>query len=71
MLHQDIGQFLITAGGIAFTIGLFFLFSDKLPLGGLPGDLAVGRDGTQFLIPITTIILVSIAITLVLNFLSR
>lgn len=71
MVHQDVGQFLITAGGLSFIIGLFFLFSDKLPLGSLPGDLAVGKGAEPFIIPITTIILVSIAITLVLNFMSR
>ena len=71
MMHEDVGHFLVAAGAITFVIGLLFLLSDKLPLGKLPGDIAVGKGDVHFLIPVTTIVLVSIAITLVLNFMSK
>ncbi len=39
-----------------------------LPLGRLPGDLAVKRDNFSFYFPITTSIILSILITVILAF---
>ncbi|HSO09916.1 MAG TPA: DUF2905 domain-containing protein [Desulfoprunum sp.] len=40
----------------------------KLPLGRLPGDIFIRREGFQFFFPLTTSILISIVITLILWF---
>ena len=71
MHHQDIGRFLIAFGALSTIVGVFFLYSKNFPLGKLPGDIGVGRGDIQFIIPITTIVLLSIAVTLVLNFVSK
>ena len=71
MEHEDIGRFLIALGALSVVVGVFFVYNNKFPLGKLPGDIAVGRSDMQFIIPITTIVLLSVAVTLVLNFVSK
>ena len=39
--------------------------------GNLPGDLRIEREGTRIWIPITSMIVVSVVLTLVLNALAR
>jgi hypothetical protein len=67
----DTGRFLIIAGSVIVVIGLVFLFADKLPLGRLPGDLRFGSGKVRIYIPVATCILLSVVITLILNFFSR
>lgn len=66
----EIGRFLIVAGITLVAIGFLFLLADKLPLGKLPGDLQIGKENFRFYIPVTTCILISVVITLVVNFFS-
>ncbi len=67
----DVGRFLVLAGTVIVVIGLVFMVSDKLPIGRLPGDIRLGGERFKVYIPITTSILLSVLITLVLNFFSR
>jgi hypothetical protein len=67
----ELGRFLVTAGIVVIVIGFFFLMSDKLPLGRLPGDIRLGGGHMQVYIPLATCILISIIITIVFNFLFR
>lgn len=67
----DVGRFLVLAGTVIVVIGLVFMVSDKLPIGRLPGDIRFGGERFKIYIPITTSILLSVLITLVLNFFSR
>ncbi len=66
----EIGRFLIIVGVTVAVIGFLFLMADKLPLGKLPGDLHFGKNNFRIYIPITTCILLSIIITLIINFFS-
>ena len=67
----DVGRFLVIAGVVIAAIGALFLMADKLPIGRLPGDFNFGRNNFKIYIPITTCILLSILITLIVNFFSR
>jgi hypothetical protein len=67
----DSGRFLIIAGTVIIVIGLLFMVSDKLPLGRLPGDFQIGSGRFKIYIPIATSILISIALTIVMNFFAR
>ena len=71
MNWMDMGRFLIIAGVALAVIGCLFLMADKLPLGRLPGDINFGKNNFRISIPITTCILLSILITLIVNFFSR
>jgi len=67
----EVGRFLIVAGTVIIVVGLLFVVADKIPLNRLPGDLHLGSGKFKVYIPVGTSILVSIAITLVLNFFSK
>lgn len=63
------GKALVYLGlGIA---GLGLLMMLGLPIGRLPGDIYVKRDGFSFYFPLTTSIILSIVLTLVLAFFRR
>ncbi|NNC68304.1 MAG: DUF2905 domain-containing protein [Gammaproteobacteria bacterium] len=57
---------IIYIGILIIAIGLLWPWITKLPLGRLPGDFAIKREGFQLYVPITTMILVSLVISLVL-----
>jgi hypothetical protein len=67
----ELGRFLVTAGIVVIVIGFFFLMSDKLPLGRLPGDIRLGDGNIRVYIPLATCILISIVVTIIFNFLFR
>jgi hypothetical protein len=64
-------RLLIVAGVVLLAAGLAWPWLSKLPLGRLPGDLRLERDGFTFYFPLTTGLLVSAVITLVLWWLRR
>jgi hypothetical protein len=57
---------LIVLGGAIVIIGLAWPWLSKLPLGRLPGDIVVNRPGFRFFMPLTTMIIVSIVLSLIL-----
>lgn len=67
----EVGKFLVLSGIILLVLGMIFLVSDKLPIGKLPGDIQIGTGRFRIFIPIATSILLSIILTLILNFFSR
>jgi uncharacterized membrane protein len=67
----EVGRFLIIAGTVIVVVGVLFLFADKFPIGRLPGDLRFGNDRVRIYVPVATCILLSVIITLVVNFFSK
>ncbi|MFA5244016.1 MAG: DUF2905 domain-containing protein [Pedobacter sp.] len=65
-MNNTSGKILIAAGIIIFFIGiLIYFFHDKLSwIGNLPGDIRITRPGFSFYMPITSMILLSILISL-------
>ena len=63
------GRALVLIGLAIAGIGLLVMLG--LPLGRLPGDLAVKRDNVSFYFPITTSIILSIILTLLLSLFRR
>ncbi len=57
---------LIIIGITIVLIGLLWPWLSKLPLGRLPGDILIDRPGLKVYIPITTMLLVSLLISLVM-----
>ena len=57
---------LIIIGIIILLAGLLWPWLIKLPLGRLPGDIVINKPHLKIFIPITTMILVSIVISVVL-----
>ncbi|RPD50828.1 MULTISPECIES: DUF2905 domain-containing protein [Chitinophagaceae] len=67
------GKYLIIIGAVIIIVGLlFYLLGDKLNfLGRLPGDIRVERDNFRFYFPITTMILLSLLLSLVLQLIKK
>lgn len=62
---------LLVIGIIIIVIALAWPLLAKLPFGKLPGDISYSRPGFQFFMPITTMIILSIVLSLVLWFFRR
>ena len=61
-----LGLVLVLVGGLLWVLG-----RAGLPLGRLPGDIRIERDGFSCLVPIPSMILISILLTLLLNIIIR
>jgi hypothetical protein len=69
---QGIGKLLIVAGIVLLIVGLFFVFSPRIPfLGKLPGDIMVKRENFTFYFPLASSILLSVLISLILYLIRR
>jgi hypothetical protein len=67
----DIGRLLIILGFIIVALGIVILLAGRLPfIGHLPGDILIRRGGGSFYFPIVTCLLLSVALTVVLNVLT-
>jgi hypothetical protein len=62
------GRLLIVTGLLLVLAGLLVTLGGRLPirLGHLPGDIAIHGKNTSFYFPLTTCILLSVAISVVL-----
>jgi hypothetical protein len=66
------GKALIGLGVVLVVIGALFVVGDRIPLlGQLPGDIRIERENTTFYFPLTTCILLSVALTLLINLVGR
>jgi hypothetical protein len=67
----DVGRLLIILGFIIVALGIVILLAGRLPfIGHLPGDILIRRGGGSFYFPIVTCLLLSIALTVILNVLT-
>ena len=68
---ENIGKVLLFIGAAIALAGFVLLVLGKTGLGRLPGDLIIKRENLTVYIPITTMILVSILISLLLYLFSK
>ncbi len=69
---EGLGRTLVWIGGGLLVFGLLLLLASRIPgLGRLPGDIFVHRDGWTVYIPLGTMILLSLVLTVVLNIIVR
>jgi hypothetical protein len=70
-----IGRYLVAAGLVLGAIGLILIVAPQVPgldrLGRLPGDIFIQRGNTTIFIPIVTSIVISVALTIILNLFIR
>ena len=68
-----LAKLFIVAGIALVAVGLALRFAPGLLtwFGRLPGDISIERDGVRVFIPITSMIIVSLVLTLVVNLLLR
>jgi len=58
-------RLLITLGVALIIAGLAWPWLVKLGLGRLPGDIVIERENFRFFFPITTMIVISLALSLI------
>lgn len=73
---SGVGKTLILVGGILALLGALLTLLGKMGsdvgwLGRLPGDILIKRDNFTLYFPLTTSILISVALSLLLYFLSK
>ncbi len=66
-------RLLMIAGALLFVVGAALFIASKLgiPLGRLPGDISWQGKNVRVFAPITTMIVVSVVLTVILNLISR
>jgi hypothetical protein len=72
-MDQNTGKYIIGFGVLVVITGIvIYFFHDKLNwFGRLPGDIRVEKPNFRFYFPITTMILLSLLITLIVNIIKR
>ena len=64
-------RWLIILGLVLVVTGLLWPWLGKLGLGRLPGDIVIERENLRLYLPLTTSLLVSLALSLILWLLNR
>jgi hypothetical protein len=69
---ESIGKSFIFFGIVLIVIGSLFVLFGKVPwFGRLPGDIVIKNDGFTFYFPIATMVILSIAVTVLFNIIGR
>ncbi len=65
------GDYLIVGGAIAIVLGLLARFGLLSWFGNLPGDLRFEGERSSVYIPITSMLIASVALSVILNLVGR
>ena len=70
---ENIGKLILGVGVILVVLGLcVWLLGDRLTwFGRLPGDIVIERPNFRFYFPLTTMIILSLALSLIVSIISR
>ncbi|MFT3825975.1 MAG: DUF2905 domain-containing protein [Chitinophagaceae bacterium] len=72
-MNSDTGKYIMLIGGAIVLIGaVIWFFHDKLHwIGHLPGDIRVKRENFRFYFPFTTMLIVTILLTVIVNIIRK
>lgn len=70
-MSPDLGRILLVVGLLLAVIGGLAALGVRLPFGRLPGDIAIEGERGGIYIPIVTMIVLSVVLTIVVNLLGR
>jgi hypothetical protein len=72
-MSSDTGKYIVVAGVLIVLLGVIvYFFHDRLNwIGRLPGDIRIEKDNFRFHFPITTMILFSLAVTIIIQIIRR
>ena len=69
---EPLGRSLLIIGLVVAGIGLVLVLAPRIPLlGKLPGDIVFQRDGVTVVIPLATMLVISLVLTIVLDLIGR
>jgi hypothetical protein len=70
-MSPELGRILLVIGLVLVVIGGLAALGVRLPIGRLPGDIAIEGERGGIYIPIVTMIVVSVVLTVLLNLFIR
>ena len=70
-MTPELGRILLVIGLVLVVVGGLAALGVRLPFGRLPGDIAIEGERGGIYIPIVTIVIVSVVLTVLLNLLIR
>lgn len=71
VMNPDVGRVLLVVGLLLVVVGGLAALGVRLPFGRLPGDIAIEGERGGIYIPIVTMIVVSIVLTVLVNLFLR
>ncbi|HEY7331943.1 MAG TPA: DUF2905 domain-containing protein [Candidatus Limnocylindria bacterium] len=70
-MSPEIGRILLVIGLVLVVVGGLAALGVRLPFGRLPGDIAIEGERGGLYVPIATMIVVSVVLTILLNLFIR
>jgi hypothetical protein len=70
-MNPDVGRIVLVIGLVLVVVGGLAAVGVRLPIGRLPGDIAITGDRGGVYIPLGTMLVISIVLTLLFNLFSR
>lgn len=72
-MNSETGKYIVIIGSVIVLTGIVvWLFHDKLHwIGRLPGDIRIEKENFRFYFPISTMILLSLLITVIVQIVKR
>lgn len=70
-MNPEIGRIVVIIGVVLVVVGGLAMLGVRLPFGRLPGDIAIEGERGGIHIPIVTMIIVSIILTVLFNLFLR
>ena len=70
-MSPELGRILLVIGIVLVVLGGLAVLGVRLPFGRLPGDIAIEGERGGIYIPIVTMIIISVVLTLIVNLFIR
>lgn len=70
-MSPELGRFLVVVGVLLVVVGGLAMAGIRLPFGRLPGDIAITGEHGGLFIPLGTMLLVSLVLSLLFNLFLR
>ena len=70
-MSPELGRFLVVIGVVLVVVGGLAMAGIRLPFGRLPGDIAITDDRGGLFVPLGTMLLVSVVLTVLFNLFLR
>jgi Protein of unknown function (DUF2905) len=70
-MSPELGRILVVIGVVVVIVGVLAMLGIRLPFGRLPGDISVQGERGGIFIPLGTMLLVSVVLTVLANLFLR
>jgi hypothetical protein len=70
-MSPEVGRILLVIGLVLVVVGGLMALGVRLPFGRLPGDIAIEGQHGRIYIPVVTMVVLSLVLTVLVNLLGR